>query len=97
MGIDIESFLEEQKLLKDKQECFFTMKKEEDPNNAGKTIVALVDPKDNTYPHFLEIANKFEKGINGYALSNDQIFFWNDQKIYYINFNETQEEKLQSW
>lgn len=85
MGIDIESFLEEDKPVKDKQECFFTMKKENEE-------VQLVDKGSITYQHFSEIADRFERGINGYSLSNDHIYFWNDYKIFYISFNEDDRE-----
>ena len=51
MGIDIENFLEDDKPLKDKQECFFTMKKEKrnpnDPNE--KEEVTTVDKNSITY------------------------------------------------
>lgn len=93
MGIDIEKFLEDDKPLKDKQKCFFTMKKEKrnpnDPNENEEVIT--VDKNSITYQHFSEIADKFEKGLYGYALSNDYIFFWNDTKIFFLKFNEEPE------
>ena len=85
------------KPLKDKQECFFTMKKEKpDPNDPdAKEELTIVDKESITYQHFSEIADKFEKGLYGYALSNDYIFFWNDTKIFFLKFNEDKTVKME--
>ena len=83
------------------------MKKVEDPlNPTGPKKLNLIEYYDEnnvkqlvfdessmTFNHFSSLADRFEKGLYGYALSNEYIYFWNDFKIFYIQFNKTKEEQ----
>lgn len=64
----------------------------EDPNGEVIGIDKKGGITKQTYSHFLELADRFEKGMYGYTLSNKHIYFWNDTKIFYIKLNETKDE-----